>query len=390
MTFKHILIVSSGVVTTKNSFESIFQKEEAKLLSKFGYQVSLMSAGFLPLRISYIKDLFSSFKSDYKVRRFYLFLPLPLRYVPKIILSSFNAYILYFSIKRYIKDFGLPEVIHYHNVDYAGFSAKLVKSNFPSIFLLLTEHNSTFIKSYLSNVGRLNCVLENIDKFTVVSQEFRSQILSQLSINVTIDILNNPISSVFRVDPSISKFSNFTIVSVGSFTEVKNHVSLIKAFQLLVNRGVDFNLVLVGGGPLINEYRELLEADQELLKRVRIIDFLQASELCELFNKCHLYVHVSSFESFGLSALEAIKSGLPAVTGNTGVISRFTDSYAVEIVANVFDFNLIANAILILRERISLNSFNLECAKIASIFSEEEYLNNLNNLFNNESKHRNN
>jgi L-malate glycosyltransferase len=60
-----------------------------------------------------------------------------------------------------------------------------------------------------------------------------------------------------------------------------------------------------------------------LQKNVEFHGHLSPSELSSLYQKCDFYVCSSEWESFGLSALEALFTGLPVLSTNCGGVSDF-------------------------------------------------------------------
>jgi glycosyltransferase involved in cell wall biosynthesis len=80
---------------------------------------------------------------------------------------------------------------------------------------------------------------------------------------------------------------------------------LLEAFALLKRQGTDCDLIIVGQGRDRDALRTLagrlhLDADRVL------VGGLPESELDELYSEAHVYVSMSSQESFGISVMKAI------------------------------------------------------------------------------------
>lgn len=113
------------------------------------------------------------------------------------------------------------------------------------------------------------------------------------------------------------------ILSVGRLVPRKGHAFLIDAVKLLVDRGRNIKLVIVGYGPLKNE----------LMAKGRSIDLeikeaISEEELNEEYKKADVFVLPSitdnqgEKEGLGLVALEAIYFGVPVVAFDNGGIGE--------------------------------------------------------------------
>ena len=96
------------------------------------------------------------------------------------------------------------------------------------------------------------------------------------------------------------------LLSVGSLVPYKRHDLAIEAARLL-----DRQLVVVGSGP---EERRLREAASP---SVRIVSDLDREALRDLYRTCHAFVQPGE-EDFGISLVEALACGAPAVALDRG------------------------------------------------------------------------
>lgn len=94
----------------------------------------------------------------------------------------------------------------------------------------------------------------------------------------------------------------------------KNHVALLRALRLLLDRGrFDGDLALSG---IAREAHGVVGAEIARLglrERVRILGYLPARELPDIYAAAELLVFPSLFEGFGLPLLEAMACGCPVV-----------------------------------------------------------------------------
>jgi glycosyltransferase involved in cell wall biosynthesis len=90
---------------------------------------------------------------------------------------------------------------------------------------------------------------------------------------------------------------------------------IIDALKILSDRGVDFKMTFVGGGPLSSK----IENMTELLGLRNHIDFMgqvQNSMLPDLLADHHVYLSASKWDGTSLSLIEAMASGLFPIVSN--------------------------------------------------------------------------
>jgi sugar transferase (PEP-CTERM/EpsH1 system associated) len=116
----------------------------------------------------------------------------------------------------------------------------------------------------------------------------------------------------------------FIVGTVGRMVPIKDHGTLLRAVDGLVQRCVDAHALLVGSGPELERTQQLADTSPGLAGRVT---FLGASEETpELLNTMDVFALPSISEGMSNTLLEAMATGLPviatAVGGNTEVIDH--------------------------------------------------------------------
>ena len=100
------------------------------------------------------------------------------------------------------------------------------------------------------------------------------------------------------------------VLSVGTLQPRKNHLTLIKAFELALGDS-EYNLVLAGGdGWSYDAVYELVES-RGLQKRVLFPGFIDDANLAALYSSADIMAFPSLYEGFGLPVLEAMACGVP-------------------------------------------------------------------------------
>lgn len=110
------------------------------------------------------------------------------------------------------------------------------------------------------------------------------------------------------------------IGSVANLRAVKGLNYLVDGIRLLVDRGINARLVLVGDGPERSSLERQIEA-LELQGRVKLTGFIHdARRMLSLFD---IYVSPSLMEGFGMSIVEAMSCSLPVVATAVGGVTDF-------------------------------------------------------------------
>src|SRR5690606_35511278 len=131
-------------------------------------------------------------------------------------------------------------------------------------------------------------------------------------------------------------------------------------------------LILVGDGP--ERYRiEQLCRKLGTCKHTSIIGKLKKPE--EVLALSDLFLLPSESESFGLAALEAMASGVPVISTNTGGVPELNTHGFSGYLSDVGDVDdMAANALNILREDTVLQQFRANAWASAADFSIERIL----------------
>jgi glycosyltransferase involved in cell wall biosynthesis len=109
---------------------------------------------------------------------------------------------------------------------------------------------------------------------------------------------------------------------VGNLLPVKDHLTMLRALEPLVESERSWRVLLIGEGPERKNLQGFLDARPELRRRVSFLG--SSNRVPELLRALDIYVLPSLIEGVSNSLLEAMASGLPAVAtavgGNSEVV----------------------------------------------------------------------
>jgi len=143
------------------------------------------------------------------------------------------------------------------------------------------------------------------------------------------------------------------IMTVGRIASNKGYDLLIQAMKYVLEEIPDIKLVLRIGSqkPTENEIRqkeELLKLAEKLgiSDKLLFLDYIE--ELEYLYNMARVFVLASTYEPFGMTAIEAMACGTPAVVTDKGGLKYFLEDGKDAIIVNPFDTGKLGKTIVTL------------------------------------------
>ncbi len=105
-------------------------------------------------------------------------------------------------------------------------------------------------------------------------------------------------------------------LTVGTLEPRKNHLCILKAFEIIAQKHPDHQWVIAGqpGWKSRSMWRVL--ANSKYRDRVTITGYLPRAALWALYEKAHALIMASHYEGFGLPVLEALQCSLPLILSN--------------------------------------------------------------------------
>ncbi|MBL7986880.1 MAG: glycosyltransferase family 4 protein [Chlorobi bacterium] len=120
--------------------------------------------------------------------------------------------------------------------------------------------------------------------------------------------------------PSFTPDARPYLLFVGAVERRKNLRNIIKATELLIERGNNLELKIVGGdGYDAQAINQQIRESRHGQRMVRI-GFVSNGELSQLYQGAVGFLYPSLYEGFGLPILEAMSAGCPVITSNCGAM----------------------------------------------------------------------
>ena len=155
------------------------------------------------------------------------------------------------------------------------------------------------------------------------------------------------------------------ITHISNMREVKRIPDVIKVFYN-IQKEIPAKLMMVGEGPEREPAERLCE---ELGIAEKVVFFGNSNEIDRILCFSDLFLLPSKTESFGLSALEAMASGVPVISSNTGGIPEVNKEGFSGFLSDVGDVeDMSKKALYILKDEDKLKEFKQNAKAQAKTF----------------------
>lgn len=325
----HILLIpSQRFVAEDNPVGGIFQLDLALALQRSGLKVGIIAPVPRSLRGWKISELgrkrtwTHSEKYGIPVLRpdYYAWIPSRTPYLSK----SFQVVVGNRLFERYVDRHGMPDVVHAHNVLFAGAVALSLKRKLRLPYIL-TEHSSAYISKALRRWQEptVQVVLKNADRTLVVSNHLGHKMERQYGEFMhpwekMPNVVNSDFTTAEMRDPKKAEGrSGFCFLNVAAMLPWKNQAALLRAFAASFEDRIDAHLRMGGDGPLRGK---LVRLSRELgiRDRVTFLGSLSREKVLEELQSADAFVLSSDFETFGVVLIEALAMGKPVISTDCG------------------------------------------------------------------------
>lgn len=323
-----LLIIARGYPTHKDSVNGNFEYELALALASHGLDIIY---AFIDRRtFSSVKRKFGLSKiKDDKIRVYGGFLfPLTYRLFPR--LSTWLYSRRYKSLfKKIIHNEGMPDIIHSHYLVNLPCAVALKRKY--KIPIVATEHWSAiqseklpfyvkYLSKYYSDVDYLVSVSNSLSETLEKKFYLKSKVINNM---VADDFIMEITKLQFEEDKS--KDNKVRIFSIGSLIHRKGYDLLIDACNNLNAKYTNWELNIVGNGPLEKDLLYQIQS-RGLSNKIHLLGAKNKKEIISFLNKAHFFVLPSRSETFGVVYIEAMAMGVPVIATICGGPEEFVNN----------------------------------------------------------------
>ena len=243
------------------------------------------------------------------------------------------------------------DLLHVHyaipHATSAWIAREMLRANGHDVLVITTLHGTdiTIVGQDRSFHAITKFSIERSDRITAVSQYLRDETFFAFGCaGCDVEVIHN------FVDPRVYDRNRYTpllregapgrrvLMHISNFRPVKRVRDVVRIFAR-VNREVPSLLVMVGDGP------ERTEAEDEarVLGVADEVHFLgKIEQVAPLLASADLFLLPTEKESFGLSALEALASGVPVIGCHTGGLPEVVRDGVTGVLSDVGDVEAMA------------------------------------------------
>ena len=277
------------------------------------------------------------------------------------------------------------ELLHVHYAiphAYAGYMAKqMLKEEGIDIPMVTTLHGTdiTLVGNHPFYKPAVTFSINKSDMVTSVSQNLKDETLKLFNITNDIEVIPNFIELNKNINKAnipcyrsaIAKENERVVTHISNFRKVKRIPDIIKIFYK-IQQQMPARLLMVGDGPEKERAERLC---RELGIQEKVIFFGNSNEIDTILSYSDLFLLPSETESFGLAALEAMASGVPVISSNSGGLPEVNLDGVSGYLSDVGNVDEMAeNAIKILKDTATLNQFKARALETAIKFDIQNIL----------------
>lgn len=316
MTPKKVLFLTFWYPSEKDPVKGVFILEHARAIKAAGCEVFILA-----VRIEHGKSFISykheTFTDSFGIQTHILSIN-SLLYKLLYINIPLLAKIVFRTFYKFIYPQFEPDIIHSNILSPCAITGHFLSKrlNKPHV---ITEHWSKTDKFFRLNIfsflgkrayNQASCI-------TVVSNWLKRELEKHVSNPDKIKIVPNVIDSTFTLK-KIKENHVIRFTAVATWVPPKN-IDLIVAglneFAKSTDKPVELNIV--GNGTLLNP---VLTHQSQYPFTIIHHGFLKRSEISNILQRTHCFLHCSEIETFSVVIAEALCTGLPVAASNVGAI----------------------------------------------------------------------
>lgn len=205
------------------------------------------------------------------------------------------------------------DVVHLNTcIGWSAFIFSLFRKRF-SLPIILTVHAPFYDRDKINPMVAKICA--QVDQICCVSKWVLKE-MELLIPNSSMRLIYNGLP-LFEMVPTPLDFSRPTFLLLGRFTSEKGFSTAVEAFAFLKNSIPDVRLLIAGEGQEKTHLEQLIEKF-DLEDSIEFTGPLTREEVPRVINRATVVVVPSYFESFGLTAVEAMQMQRPVIASAVG------------------------------------------------------------------------
>lgn len=276
------------------------------------------------------------------------------------------------------------DLLHVHyaipHASAAYFARQILKKTGRDIPFITTLHGTdiTLVGKDQTYAPVVTFSINESDAITAVSDNLREETFKSFKIEKDIQVIPNFVDTErFRhtdkghFKKMLAPQGERILAHVSNFRKVKRVEDVIRVFEK-VHQVLPSKLLMIGDGPERQNAEELCR-NMSICSDIRFLG--KQEQMDEILSITDLFVLPSQYESFGLSALEAMACGVPVISTNAGGLPEINVQGKTGFLSDVGDVDDMAkHAIHILSDDDRLQTFKEAALDHARTFEKKHII----------------
>jgi len=221
-------------------------------------------------------------------------------------------------IGKYVAEYGKPDIIHAHCALWAGVAAAEAKARY-GIPYCVTEHSTAFARGLVKpwHCPHILRAYDRAHHVIAVGYDLAEHITQFCADDKIVVIPNVVDTDYFRLPGEVRGVRPFHFVSIAALTKKKGMDLLLRAYTRAFANAGDVKLTIGGDGPCLPDLKKLARR-LGIAQAVAFPGQLAREDVRRLLWEANCYVSASFFETFGVTMIEAMATGLPVIATKSG------------------------------------------------------------------------
>lgn len=272
------------------------------------------------------------------------------------------------------------DLLHIHyaipHASAAYFAMQILKKQGADIPYITTLHGTdiTLVGKDQTYAPVVTFSINESSAITAVSDNLREETYRSFDIEKDIQVIPNFVDTerFFQGDKDhfkkmVAPNNERILVHASNFRKVKRVEDVIRVFER-VREKVPAKLLMIGDGPE-RQHAEELSRTLRIHNDIRFLG--KQDKMDEILSISDLFILPSQYESFGLTALEAMACGVPVISTNAGGLPEINVDGKTGYLSDVGDImSMASRSIHILKEDSTLETFKKAAALHARSFEK--------------------
>lgn len=322
----HILFVPAYYPTVEAPITGVFFQDQAIALHRAGHKVGVLVTPRINVTINHFRKfglrqlkattLDTNLSAEFPVYRMHWgWFPRPFPFMVALLLAHAGEK----AFEHYIREHGMPDVIHGHNIFYGGYLASRLSRKY-HVPAVITEYSSSYLEGLIIFPGQGTIIRETLKqtKVNMVCGTSLIKPLQSFAPNYDFETLGCVVDTDFFSPAPKSPDTPFKFLVIAQLKERRKGFDvLLKAFAQAFHGRTDVILQIRGHGPLRAELDTLIQ-QLNIEAQVQFLPPMTKEQIRDLIRDSHCLVSSSYIETFGVSVAEAIACGKPVVSTISG------------------------------------------------------------------------